>query len=164
MTATAQGYRLPRPPVRAEHELCRDCQACTLGCSLSHDGECSLGLARLRVTKDMASYRFAIAFCQHCEDPECLASCPTGAIHLDQRGVAILVDDECIRCGACATACPHDALFYDRAGDRYLKCDLCAGRDAGPLCVELCPVGALVLIDRQDSFRSVGLGPAGGAG
>jgi Fe-S-cluster-containing hydrogenase component 2 len=29
--------------------------------------------------------------------------------------------------------------------DRYLKCDLCTGRDGGPLCVEMCPVGALYL-------------------
>ena len=28
----------------ARDELCRDCQACTLGCSLYHEGACGLGL------------------------------------------------------------------------------------------------------------------------
>jgi Fe-S-cluster-containing hydrogenase component 2 len=36
-------------------------------------------------------------------------------------------------------------LFYHEAYDRYLKCDLCAGRDGGPVCVAICPVGALTL-------------------
>jgi len=28
----------------------------------------------------------------------------------------------------------------------YYKCDLCKDRDNGPLCVEICPSGALVFI------------------
>ena len=125
--------------------LCRDCQACMLGCSLYHEGECSLTLARLLVARDMSSYEVAIRFCQHCEPPACLDACPTGAIRLDERGVALLSDADCTRCGSCASACPHDAVFHDETTDRYLKCDLCSGRPAGPLCVELCPVGALAL-------------------
>ena len=140
----------PMPPtrvagLRATDELCRDCQACALGCSLYHDGECNLHLARLAVTKDQARYEFAITICRHCEHPDCLEACPTGAISLDDRGVAILNDAECNRCGACAAACPYEAISYNEARDRYLKCDLCAGRGVGPLCVELCPVGALTL-------------------
>jgi Fe-S-cluster-containing hydrogenase component 2 len=42
-------------------------------------------------------------------------------------------------------ACPYDALFYNDALNKYFMCDLCAGRDAGALCVALCPVGALTL-------------------
>lgn len=132
--------------VRADAALCRDCQACTLGCSLHHEGECNLGLARLAVSKDMAKYEFNILICQHCDSPDCIAACPTeGAMLIDGRGVVIIVDDVCLRCGACVAACPYDAIFYNEAEDRYLKCDLCAGREEGPLCVELCPVGALTL-------------------
>ena len=131
--------------IRTERELCRDCQACTLGCSLYQEGECNLALARLLVSKDMAKYEFSIRVCQHCESPDCLAACPTGAIFLDAQGIAILDEVECNRCGACAAACPYEAIFYNQAKDRYLKCDLCAGRAGGPICVELCPVGALSL-------------------
>ena len=128
----------------ADAEACRDCQACTLACSLYHAGECNPGLARLSVAKDMAQYRFQIVICQHCDSPVCVEACPTGALSLDGRGVAILNDDECTRCGACAESCPYGAIFYAQAQDRYLKCDLCAGRAEGPLCVEVCPVGALM--------------------
>jgi Fe-S-cluster-containing hydrogenase component 2 len=129
--------------VVAHADLCRDCQACALGCSLLHEGECGLGLARLVITKDMARYRFEINICRHCERPDCVDACPTGALAVDSRGVAMLDDAECTRCGACADACPYDSIYYNGVVDRYLKCDLCAGREAGPLCVELCPVGAL---------------------
>ena len=120
------------PPLKADSSLCRDCQACTLACSLSHEGKCNLGLARLSIAKDMARYEFAIVICQHCEDPECLDACPADAMHLDERGVVILDDEACIRCGSCADACPYGAIPNHKGADRYLKCDLCAGRAEGP--------------------------------
>lgn len=126
--------------------LCRDCQACALACSLYHEGMCSLGLARLVVSKDMAKYDFLISICQHCDTPECISACPAGAMQMDVRGVVMIVNENCIRCGDCASSCPYDAIFYHAATDRYLKCDLCVGREEGPLCVELCPVGALTLM------------------
>ena len=64
---------------------------------------------------------------------------------MDERGVVVMLDDVCDRCGMCASSCPYDAIFYYAPQDRYVKCDLCAGRAAGPLCVELCPVGALTM-------------------
>ncbi len=131
--------------IRVDAGLCRECQACALACSLTHEGDCNLALARLVVTKDMARYEFHIQICQHCESPDCLAACPNEAMRRDVRGVVIIQDEECIRCGACLAACPYHALFYCEAADRYLKCDLCAGRENGPVCVELCPVGALTM-------------------
>jgi carbon-monoxide dehydrogenase iron sulfur subunit len=131
--------------VVAHNDLCRDCQACALGCSLAHEGECGLGMARLVITKDMARYEFNIQICRHCEHPDCADACRAGALAVDSRGVAMLDDAECTRCGACAEACPYDSIFHNAERDRYLKCDLCAGWDSGPLCVELCPVGALAM-------------------
>ncbi len=133
--------------IHVDARLCRDCQVCVLACSLHHEGECNLCLARLVVTKDMARYEFDILICQHCDSPDCILACPTDAMLLDDRGVVIIVDEECIRCGACLISCPYDAIFYNEVQDRYLKCDLCAGREEGPLCVALCPVGVLTLVD-----------------
>ena len=129
------------------NELCRDCQACALACSLYHDGVCNLQLARLRIAKDMATYTFDIQVCRHCDSPDCLAACPSEAIRLDEQGVALIDDELCLRCGNCQSACPYGVLFYNEAMDRYLKCDLCAGRPEGPICVEVCPVGALTLVE-----------------
>ena len=133
--------------VHAQADLCRDCQACTLACSLYHEGKCGLSLARLVVDKDMARYTFKITVCQQCDEPACIPACPGGAMRRAGRGVAVLVEEDCIQCGACAEACPYQAIFYHEAQDRHLKCDLCDGRAEGPLCVEVCPVGALTLSD-----------------
>ncbi len=123
--------------------VCRDCQACTLACSLVHEGQCHLGLARLRVYKDMARYEFQVVVCRECDEPDCLAACPNESIRLDAHSVVTIYQDECLICGACAAACPYQAIFYDQARERYLKCDLCAGRPDGPACAEVCPVGAI---------------------
>lgn len=123
-----------------------------LGCSLLHEEQCYPGLARLRIAKDMAHLSYQTRICQHCDEPGCLAACPSGAMGMDARGVVLLDDELCIRCGSCAEACPYDAIFYNEREDRYLKCDLCAGRDGGPLCVALCPMAALVAPrSRRDS-------------
>lgn len=128
-----------------DDSLCRDCQPCTLGCSLFHFQECNPTKARLQILKNMAEYKFNIIICRQCEDPECVAPCPNESIKIDDRGVIIIDQDECIRCGACADACPYHAIFYNKELDQYLKCDLCAGREGRPVCTEVCPVGALTL-------------------
>jgi len=125
--------------------LCRDCQACTLACSLYHHGECSPELAYLRINKDLALGKIDILLCRQCDFPDCIASCPNEAVRLDEHGRVILFVEECLQCGACAEACRYHAIFYNQKLGIYLKCDLCRGRAAGPACVELCPVGALTL-------------------
>jgi anaerobic carbon-monoxide dehydrogenase iron sulfur subunit len=123
-------------------DRCRNCQACTLACSLYHEGRCSLALARLAVDKDLASGEIEMTVCRQCEDAACVEACPIGAMR-HENGVVFLAEDECVGCGACAEACPYGAIIV--ADDRYLKCDLCLGRVGGPLCVEMCPVEALTL-------------------
>jgi Fe-S-cluster-containing hydrogenase component 2 len=145
--------------IHIENSLCRDCQICTLACSLIHDGSSHPALARLKIRKDMAAYRFEIVICRHCETPDCLPTCPSEALQLDECGVVRLIDENCQSCGLCAEACPYGAIFYHAASGRYLKCDLCAGRAEGPLCVELCPVEALTL----DAKRRDALSPGGKA-
>jgi Fe-S-cluster-containing hydrogenase component 2 len=150
----------PQPRLVTNSQLCRDCQACTLACSLHHEGECNLSLARLRVLKDMARYVFQIVVCCYTasadrpgcvevEDPlqraACMAACPNEALRLNQEGFPVIYRDECLLCGACAVACPYQAIFYDARTDRYVKCDRCEGRDEGPLCAQVCPVGAIAV-------------------
>jgi carbon-monoxide dehydrogenase iron sulfur subunit len=101
------------------------------------------------VTKDMDKYEFSIVICQHCDEPDCILACPNDAMLLDNRGVVVILDEECDRCGACAVSCPHDAIFYNETQDRYIKCELCTGREEGPLCVELCPVEALTMVETE---------------
>jgi len=98
----------------------------------------------------MAKYQFDLRVCRHCDDPACANACPTGAILLDGGGIASLSQEECIQCGNCASACPHGAIVHNTMSDRYLKCDLCSSREGGPLCVEICPVGALTMAEEEE--------------
>lgn len=44
-------------------------------------------------------------------------------------------------CGGCITACPHDALEFDKEGKSSIKLtNMCDGEHE---CVIFCPIGAL---------------------
>ena len=131
--------------VVARPNLCRGCEACMLACSLYHERRSWLGLSRLTVTKDMRLFEFRIDICKHCSKPKCVADCPSDAIRLSTRGVVTIDQEKCTRCGICRDLCPFGAIFHSKAADRYIKCDLCIERKEGPLCVQLCPSGALSL-------------------
>ena len=134
--------------LHTDASLCHGCQACALGCSLWHEGECNLSLSRVLVTKDMERYEFNIQVCQNCESQDCVAVCPSEALVINRQGIVVLVEENCTQCGNCVDACPYQAVFYNETLDKYFKCDMCAGRTEGPLCVALCPVGALTLVKR----------------
>lgn len=134
--------------IQIDSSLCRGCEACQLACSLIHEGVSNLLLARVRVAKDMEHYTFNVVVCEQCHTlgkvPACMDACPNEAIVLDERRVVILLEDLCLQCGFCETACPYHAIFLNETDGRYFKCDLCAGQD-GLACVEICPVGALTM-------------------
>lgn len=132
--------------IRVNAKACRDCHACMVGCSVFHENECNEDLARVRVEKDMERFVFTIKLCKQCRNPKCKAACPVEAIYQDEKDVVHIYHEKCTRCGACLKACPFDALFFSNGANKYIKCDLCEGREEGPLCVQLCPVGALTLI------------------
>jgi Fe-S-cluster-containing dehydrogenase component len=46
----------------------------------------------------------------HCQDPECLTGCPTGAIGRFPGGQIDIQPKICIGCGDCATQCPYNAI------------------------------------------------------
>ena len=52
--------------------------------------------------------------CLHCEQPECVTVCPTGASYKRQEDGIVLVNPEtCIGCKLCSWACPYGAREYD---------------------------------------------------
>jgi len=82
--------------------------------------------------------------CRHCEEAPCMLVCPTSAIHREEQGSPVLVDDElCIGCKACILACPFGMIRLNFDGKTAQKCNLCIDTDEGPICVRTCPSGAL---------------------
>jgi carbon-monoxide dehydrogenase iron sulfur subunit len=93
--------------------------------------------------------------CRHCDEPWCVYSCLTGAMHIDEATGAIAVDAEkCIGCWTCIVACPYGALARDRDRKVVAKCDLCPASDV-PACVANCPNEALVFAEDSKTEQLV---------
>ncbi len=65
------------------------------------------------------------------------------------------INEDCIYCGACRPECSNGAI---REGDTAYainpdECTECVGWFASPKCVEVCPVGAVVLDPQHRESR-----------
>ncbi len=151
--------RLPRSGVvQADPKACYACRECEVACSLYHEGECSPSLSRVQV--DFDDFRAGlpdIRVCKQCDFPACYQACAAEhedpAMSVDPDTGARYVDpSRCNGCGACARACPltpeWPVLHFRRVGRRrvYFTCDLCRGREEGPVCVQVCPSGCLSFV------------------
>src|SRR5215471_619101 len=96
-------------------DLCVRCGNCSLACHRVH-GQSRLlrrgiHLTRLRhPSPKRVQSVLAPQVCMHCQDPECLTGCPTGAIGRFGAGQIDIDPKTCIGCGDCATQCPYDAI------------------------------------------------------
>lgn len=85
--------------------------------------------------------------CNHCDDPACVAGCPTGAMHKrEEDGLVIVNQDVCIGCRYCEMRCPYGAPQFDDEKNVMSKCDGCLDRleqGLNPVCVDSCPQRAI---------------------
>ena len=79
--------------------------------------------------------------CQHCENPECVKVCPTGASHKLEDGTVQIDKSKCIGCQFCVMSCPYGVRYLNEEEGVVEKCTLCQQRTAQgelPQCVSLC--------------------------
>lgn len=130
---------------------CSGCRVCQIACK-DRLGIGEAGAIPRRVSSfetgtypDARLYNVSIA-CNHCEDPLCVANCPTGAMFKSEDGTVLHDDDACIGCKTCMASCPYGAPQFYSSMNLIVKCDSCkALRDAGevPVCVASCSMRAL---------------------
>ncbi|MGW2820988.1 nitrate reductase subunit beta [Streptomyces sp. NPDC001443] len=84
--------------------------------------------------------------CEHCLNPSCVASCPSGAMYKRQEDGIVLVDqDQCRGWRMCVTGCPYKKVYFNHRTGKAEKCTLCYPRlEVGlpTVCSETC-VGRL---------------------
>ncbi len=145
-----------------DHGRCIGCHACTTACRSEND--VPLGVTRTYVKSvDVGTYpearrSFQVTRCNQCENPPCVAACPTHAIHQRADGIVDIDHRACIGCKACMAACPYDAIFINPETHTAEKCNLCAHRlEVGlePACVVVCPVEAIIVGDLDDPSSRV---------
>ncbi|MCZ6701728.1 MAG: nitrate reductase subunit beta [Ignavibacteria bacterium] len=80
--------------------------------------------------------------CNHCLNPACVASCPSGAIYKrGEDGVVLINQKVCRAWRMCVTACPYKKSYYNWSTGKSEKCILCYPRiESGiaPACMHSC--------------------------
>ena len=80
--------------------------------------------------------------CNHCLNPACVASCPSGAIYKrGEDGVVLINQNVCRAWRMCVTACPYKKTYYNWSTGKSEKCILCYPRiESGhaPACMHSC--------------------------
>jgi len=115
---------------------------------------------------DVYAYKVNMS-CNHCAEPACLPSCPTGAIYKRQKDGIVDIDSTlCIGCRRCEAACPYGAPQYIPEQNIVSKCNMCVDEiDAGrrTYCVMACMMRVLDIgpIDklRDGTFETKARGP-----
>ncbi len=80
--------------------------------------------------------------CNHCANPSCVASCPSGALYKrGEDGIVLINQDKCRGWRACIAACPYKKIYYNWKTGKSEKCILCYPRletGQAPACFHSC--------------------------
>ncbi|WP_131739151.1 nitrate reductase subunit beta [Actinomadura roseirufa] len=100
----------------------------------------------VRLEYEQAFMFYLPRICEHCLNPSCVASCPSGAMYKRIEDGIVLVDqDRCRGWRMCVTGCPYKKVYFNHQTGKAEKCTLCYPRlEAGEptVCSETC-VGRL---------------------
>ncbi len=134
----------------ADSERCVGCQSCMFACS-RRQGEAGLAASCIGVRSIGGMERgFTVVVCRACDNPPCVAVCPTDALKR-RKGRGIALDAaRCIGCGHCRDACILGAVFWDDEINKPMICVHCG------YCVQFCPHGVLEFVKRGTIGNATG--------
>jgi len=130
---------------------CIGCRACEIACKDKNGLPPGPRFRRVMYIEgghypDVFAYKVNMS-CNHCADPACLPTCPTGAIWKREKDGIVDIDSTlCIGCRRCEAACPYGAPQWDPQAQVVKKCNMCVDEmDAGrkPYCVMGCMMRVL---------------------
>ena len=142
---------LKRPAFYIDIDACTGCKTCMLACIDKNDLPDGVLFRRVTeyaggrwTTNADGSYRQSVfayylsLACNHCQNPICVRSCPTKAMHKDEYGIVSVDQSKCVGCRYCEWCCPYNAPQYDAALEKMTKC------------VAACPTRALLFGEYED--------------
>ena len=152
-------------------DSCIGCHSCAVVCK--QENNVGLGTFYNKVLTvgpsgtypDLEMYYLPVS-CQHCDNPECVSVCPTGASYRDENNVVLVDKEKCIGCKYCMMACPYGVRSWSPSEHVVEKCTLCGQLTSvgeEPKCVAACCASARFYGDLDDpnSDASKALAAAG---
>lgn len=138
---------------------CTGCKTCQVACKAKNNSPAGVSFRRVYEysggswqqnanntwNQDVFAYYVSIS-CNHCENPICVKSCPTTAMHKSENGLVLVDHSKCVGCRYCEWSCPYGAPQYNPEIEQMTKCDGCIDRmekEKKPLCIISCPLRAL---------------------
>ena len=101
---------------------------------------------RVKMEFEQAFMFYLPRICEHCLNPACVASCPSGAMYKRTEDGIVLVDqDRCRGWRMCVSGCPYKKVYFNHRTGKAEKCTMCYPRiEVGmpTVCSETC-VGRL---------------------
>lgn len=151
---------------------CVGCRRCEIACTSFNEGVVQPALARIKINRNynfgptgvqpgffttdgiFGNGRIVQDTCRQCPHPvPCLDACPAGAIEIDPKTNARVVNsDKCTGCKTCQRACPWAMTTFNSVTNKASKCHLCGGN---PECVKACPTGALQYVPWTDKTKEI---------
>lgn len=178
---------MPRYGMVIDLNRCLACQACVIACNMENniphstpesfrDKKMTLRTKVVPLAREGKYPNFKVdiypVLCNQCENPACVAACPTGATYKREDGIVLINWDKCIGCRYCMAACPYGARNYIQMEDpkayhnpaalppgndqnrppkgKVDKCTFCAhfvDQGGQPACVIACPGEARIFGD-----------------
>lgn len=152
--------------------ICIGCKACTVACKDKNNLDVGMNFRRVYSYEEgvyaqigngfspqVAAYTFSIA-CNHCDKPECVKNCPTGAIKKrEEDGVVVIQQDVCIGSKYCISACPYGAPQFNEKVNKANKCNLCIDlmeKGEDPVCVTTCVMNAIEFGEIEELRKKYG--------
>jgi DMSO reductase iron-sulfur subunit len=131
---------------------CIGCHSCEVACKVNKGLPKGPRLGQVipvgpKWVNDIPKSTYVFMPCFHCENPWCVAACPTGAMQKRAKDGIVFVDHTlCVGCKTCISACPWGAPQWNPEMGKVVKCDYCMDRvDNGlrPACVTACTTQCL---------------------
>ncbi len=146
---------MTQPTMLIDLDRCVGCHSCTVACQTLHAAPPETRRMNLYQIGPFGVFpclemHYLPVMCQHCQDPPCVAACPTGATRKNEDGIVWVREADCTGCGECVTACPYQARYINPRTQMAESCNYCLDReleDGQPFCARSCPAGALRLCD-----------------
>ena len=140
--------------IMVDASKCDGCKSCSLACMQAHR-ETPGTIYDLDMTDAANETRnfiyknprggYTPIFCRHCDQPECVMSCMSGALTKDpDTGHVHYNAEKCGSCFMCVMNCPYGVLKPDEKTHlKVIKCDFCIDKGEEPSCVKACPKEAI---------------------